>query len=354
MSYRGLELATNLSEPLQSNQSLINLGGPGINEDISLFVNNLENISVLLYDSTGLDASLIPGSDSAPEVLERFLFPRDVPFVFTNGDRLNIEVLDPETSEVVGRNVSGTMEPDTEYRVVDFEFGLGGFGSQRAFGLSESRGGDPLDLSSIDGMNVRFIRKDPVDQTNILKIATPEINDSSDNLGFSVSGGRDFFSYNVSGDFNSELEGIENNINQANFKRRSKYSVSRSISTDDNIRLNGALRIDDPVDALTSDDDLNNPTVPGVFITDPFSDPNDIAKARAFSTLGNPWEENSTESSLDTPSSQVNIGVLRFEGSVEINGLSVSDYQTTPATDFTHKIPITVSGVQYFLLLTEP
>jgi len=350
MAYRGLERATNLAEPLQDNQSLINLAGPGIDEDISLFVNNLENTSALTFDPSGEGGGIIDSSGGASD--RRFLFPRTVPFTFTNGDRVNIEVVNPNTSEVVARNVDGTPE-FVEYIVVDFEFGLGEFESQRAFGLATDVGVNPLDLSGIDSMIVRFIRDDSVSQTNLLNIATPEINNSPDNLGVATLGGRNFFSYGVSGDFNSELLRIEENISQANFKRRRKYSVSRSISTDDNIRLRGALRIGDPANALTSDNDLDNPTVPGIFITDPFSPLDSIQKARAFSTLGNPWEEVSSTSSLETPSSQVNIGDLRFEGSLEVDGLGVSDYASISGTDFTHKIPVTVDGVVYFVLLTD-
>lgn len=348
MAYRGLEIATNLGEPLQNNQSLINLGGPGIDEDLALFVNNIENTTTLEYDPSDQDASIIPSSDGDPQ--RRFLFGRSIPFTFTNGDRVTITVTDPSTGDVIGVNVNGTGEP-VDYVVVDFEFGLGPFESQRGFGVAETDGGAPLDLSGIDGYEVVFVRKDSVTQANILNIATPQINNSSDNLGFAISGGRDFFSYNVSGNFNEELEGIEDNINQANFKRRRKYSVSRSVSTDDEIRLRGSLRVDDPAGDLVSDSDFDNPNVPGVFITDPFSGPEDIEKARAFSTLGNPWDENGTENSLDTPSSQVNIGDLRFSDVLEINGLGVSDYENVDGTEFTHKIPMNVDGVTYFLLL---
>lgn len=350
MSYRGLELTTNLSEPLQDNQSLINLGGPGIDEDLGLFVNNLRNSSTLQFDPNDTDAGIIASSDGDED--RRFLFGRSVPFTFTNGDKVTIEVTSQTTGDVVTQDLSNEdSSAVVEYFIVDFEFGLGESESQRGFGLSESKNGSPVDLSVATGHEVFFTRKDPVTQRNILNIATPNINNSAENLGFALSGGRDFFSYNVSGNFNSELENIESNINQANFRRRSKYSVTRSIGNDDQIEIAGTLRVDDPANALTSDDDFDNPTVPGVFITDPFSDINDIEKTRAFSTLGNPWDENAETSSLDTPSSQVNIGDLEFEGDLRVNGLAVDEYETVNSADFTHKIPVNVGGVEYSLLV---
>src|SRR6056297_966670 len=102
MAQRGLELRTNLAEPLPERQALENLAGPGVDQDLEIFVNNLENTSELVFDPNGLDADII---DSGT----RFLFPRDVGFVYTTGDRVTIEARDTEGGDVVALNTDGSM-----------------------------------------------------------------------------------------------------------------------------------------------------------------------------------------------------------------------------------------------------
>jgi hypothetical protein len=342
MAHRGLELRTNLSEPLQERQALENLAGPGIDQDLEIFVNNLKNISRLDFNPNGLDAAITDGST-------RFLFPRDVGFTYTSGDRVTIEVRDTEGGEIVATNVDGSMNSE-EYIVSDFEFGLGTFRNQRAFGLVTADGGSLKDISALDSRFVTFVRDDSVKQDNLLRVATPDILNSPENTG-SADGADDFFfSYDVGENFDSSFNEIENNINSSNFKRRQKYSLNVSVATDQTIQIQGTLKVQDPAEELSEPSDLEDNSAPGIFITDPFSNINNIETTRAFSTSSNPWVEGTDD--LITQSEQVNIGNLRFDDGIRIDGVNTNSVAASNvAADFTHKIALVVDGVEYSLLL---
>lgn len=345
MPQRGLELRTNLAEPIQDRQAWENLAGPGIDQDIGIFVNNLANTSELGFDPTGLDAGIIDSSTGIPE--SRFLFGRQVPFTYTSGDEVTIQVRDTEGGDVISTDIDGT-DTNQVYYVVDFEFGLGNLRNQRAFGISVEENGLPDDISNLAGKYVTFIRNDEVTQDNLIRIATPDILNSAENTG--EIGDDNFFSYNIGNDFNEAFDEIENNVNSSNFKRREKYAVTESVTSDRTIDVQGTIQVTDPADELVNSGDLTEDTAPGIFITDPFSDLNDIARTRAFSTSTNPWS--AAGSNLETDSVQINIGDLRFETEVKVNGLNVNTVTATSVlSDFTHKLPVVVDGVEYSLLL---
>ena len=345
MPQRGLELRTNLAEPLQDRQAWENLAGPGIDQDIGIFVNNLANVSELTFDPTGLDAGIIDASDGTPDM--RFLFGRRVPFVYTSGDRVTIEVRSTETGEVEATDIDGS-DSNTNYFVVDFEFGLGNLRNQRAFGISETDGGVPLDVSGLSGKYVRFIRSDAVTQDNLIRIATPDILNSPENSG--EIGNDNFFSYNIGSDFNDAFNTIENNVNSSNFKRREKYTENAPVVSARPIEVQGTIRLTDPAGELTESGDLSNGAAPGIFITDPFSDINDIERTRAFSTSANPWSV--AGSDLETDSEQINIGDLRFDGVLDITGIDAGSTATeSVVSNFSHKLPVVVDGVEYSLIL---
>lgn len=344
MSHRGLELRTNLAEPLQERQALENLAGPGIDQDLEIFVNNLKNTSELIFDPNGLDADII---DNAT----RFLFPRDVGFIYTSGDRVTLEIRDTENGEITAVNVDGSMTPE-EYIVSDYEFGLGSLRNQRAFGLITTEGGSLQDLSALESKFVTFVRDDSVSQENLLRISTPEILNSPETTGSADGAGDFFFSYDVGSSFDDSFNEIENNVNSSNFKRREKYVQNDSVTSDKRIQIQGTLKVQDPAAELNDPNDLENETAPGIFVTDPFSDITDIQATRAFSTASNPWTEGTDD--LITQSQQVNIGNLNFANGIRIDGLDVNSVSAANvAADFTHKIPVIVDGVEYFLLLKQ-
>lgn len=347
MPQRGLELRTNLAEPLQDRQSLENLAGPGIDQDLGIFVNNLENTSELEWDPSGLDAGIIDSSTGIPN--SRFLFGRRVPFTYTSGDEVTIQVRDTEGGEIVATDIGGT-DTEQKYFVVDFEFGLGNLRNQRAFGISVEEGGLPDDISNLVGKYVTFVRDDGVTQENLLRIATPDILNSAENTG--ELGSDNFFSYNVGDDFNEAFDTIENNVNSSNFKRREKYAVNSSVTSERTITVKGTIQLTDPAGELENTGDLGNDAAPGIFITDPFSPLSDIERTRAFSTASNPWSVSGN--AVQTDSAQINIGDLTFGSEFDVQGLTLNSESATQVTsDFTHKLPVVVDGVVYSLLLKQ-
>jgi len=348
MAQRGLELKTNLAEPFEKRQALENLAGAGIDQDISIFVNNLKNVSKLDWDPEGLDAGIIDSSTGIPN--SRFLFGRRVPFTYTTGDRVTIEVRDSEEGEVIATDIGGSDTNQT-YFVVDFEFGLGNLRNQRAFGISSIEGGLPDDISNLDGKYITFIRDDGVNQDNLLRIATPDILNSAENTG--EVGTENFFSYDVGSDFNEAFDTIENNVDSSNFKRREKYSTNASVTSSRRIEVKGTIQITDPASQLQDSNALDEDTAPGIFITDPFSPLQDITRTRAFSSDSNPWVVSGTE--LQTDSSQINIGDLNFASEFDVDGLTIDSESGSPAVtdDFSHKLPLVIDGVEYSVLLKQ-
>ena len=81
---------------------------------------------------------------------------------------------------------------------------------------------------------------------------------------------------------------------------------------------------------------------PGVFIGD----------TRAFSSNDQPWTE--TGSSLQTSSSEVSVGDLTFLGDIKIEGITTVDHSSAvDVANWTHKMPVTIDGVTYYILLTQ-
>lgn len=322
---QGFELEKNLSESVSDGSILDNLGGGNISADISLFRNNKRNTSELVWERN-TSASYIESN--------KFVFPRTVLFIFTNGDEVKVS----------GSSL-GSLNANTTYYIVDYEENLGDQVNQLGFGLSTSIGGSRVNLGSI-GSDVTFTRKDEVTLDNILNLATPDTLNEEGELEL-----RGAFNYNIGSSFSDGFNTVDSNVDLFNFLRREKYVSNASVSTDNKIAIEGVVSVDDPADTNDSQADLDKANSPGIFITDPFSPDGtlNILKTRAFSTSDNPFEE--ITSALRTRSEVVNIGDLYFE-----NGISILDFdglspESGNATGFTHKLPILIDGIEYFILL---
>ena len=318
----GYEIARNLNESTNDREALNNLAGGSIDADIELFVNNLRNTSTLSW-SYNTNSSAIADN--------KFIFQVDQNFVFTNGDMVNVE----------GSSL-GNLNSNTTYYIVGYDQVAGDNRNQFAFALSTSLNGSPVSLSSISA-NVDFVRSDPVHKQNILNVSTPRIQDSNQSLV-----GSDF-GYDIGDSFNDAFDAIEGNIDLFNFLRSFKYTVNDSVATDRNIIIEGTLSSFDPAAFNDSAADLLEDKSPGIYISNPFSDVLDIEKTRAFSSDSNPWTEGTGE--LVTKSSQVNIGDLFFENDIKFTEIDDLNTESGSVTEFTHKIPILVDGVEYFVLL---
>jgi len=318
----GYEIVRNLQESDNDREVLNNLGGGDIASDIELFVNNLRNTSELSWEFN---------THSSGIVGDRFVFQLTQDFVFTNGDQV-----------MVSGSSLGNLNSNSMYYIVDYNPRAGVRGNQFSFGLSTSVGGSPVTLGSITS-NVTFTRADPVSKDNLLNIGTPFILDSN----ASQSGGD--FGYNIGDSFNEAFDSIESNIDGFNFLRGFKYLENASTNTDRPITIEGSLVVSDPVEFNDSETDLGADKSPGVYISNPFSDILNIERTRAFSSDANPWEKGTSE--LTTKSNQVNIGDLFFADDIKFADIDDLNTESGSVTEFTHKIPVLVDGVEYFVLL---
>jgi hypothetical protein len=319
----GFESIRNLEESEKDREILNNLGGGDIASDISLFINNTQNVSVLEWEYN---------TDGSSIASNKFIFPTTVPFVFTTADKVEV------TTAV------GNLNVNTTYYVVGLDLKAGSRGTQVAFGLSTTLNGPLVTLGSIT-TNVNFTRAELVTQENLINIAKPLIEDSETNIL-----GNDF-NYLINNSFNQAFDNIESNVDTFNFLREFKYVSNDSTSIDRNPIFEGIIEVSDPANFNASEADLGADKSPGVYISDPFSDVLSITKTRAFSSDSNPWLKVGDE--LVTESTKVNIGDLYFSNGITIN--SIVDFNTVDssvvASAFTHKIPIVIDNVEYFLLL---
>ena len=121
-----------------------------------------------------------------------------------------------------------------------------------------------------------------------------------------------------------------------------KYRNLSDTTTDREIKFEGTVTSADPANLNQNTTGLADAKSPGVFIGD----------TRAFSSNDQPWTE--TGSSLQTSSSEVSVGDLTFLGDIKIEGISpVNHASAVDVANWTHKMPVTIDGVTYYILLTQ-
>ena len=283
-------------------------------------------------------------------------------FTYTQDDVVNVSV---QTTFTVGTS-STVLSPNTDYYVTDSN-GINKF--KLSYTASDSISGvttiaiphsisSPTVLSTPSGLSqFEFVRKDPVHRDQLLFFKYPQIQDT------------DGFSYLGSGSINDTLIATQSNIESAEYFTTKKYRGDKVlVSTDESIKYEGSIVLNDPQNYNSSSDDVLNVGVdgspaPGIY----------IGGTRAFSSDNNPWGKegaaNAVGSALTTSSEEVSIGELAFldgsllssteEGSMIIDGIDddVADVSVI-ANSFTHKVPIKIedaSGNQesYFLLVSD-
>ena len=283
-------------------------------------------------------------------------------FTYTQDDVVNVSV---QTTFTVGTS-STVLSPNTDYYVTDSN-GINKF--KLSYTASDSIAGvttiaiphsisSPTVLSTPSGLSqFEFVRKDPVHRDQLLFFKYPQIQDT------------DGFSYLDSGSINDTLITTQSNIESAEYFTTKKYRGDKGlVSTDESIKYEGSIVLNDPQNYNSSSDDVLNVGVdgspaPGIY----------IGGTRAFSSDNNPWGKegaaNAVGSALTTSSEEVSIGELAFldgsllssteEGSMIIDGIDddVADVSVI-ANSFTHKVPIKIedaSGNQesYFLLVSD-
>ena len=282
-------------------------------------------------------------------------------FTFTDGDVININ---EDIKFQVGNTISGTnvLTQGIDYYVIESN-GINKFKLSTSPNQAE---GPALDgrLSQLDGFpqnklvpdNFQFIRQDPVHRDQILFFRYPEIQDND-------------FNYLGNNSINDTITSSQSNIESAEYFTTKKYRGDKTlVSTDESIKYEGSIVLNDPNNYNSTSDDVLNVGVegspaPGIY----------IGGTRAFSSDNNPWRKegvkNTVGSALTTSSEEVSIGELSFldgsllnpseEGSMIIEGIEndVADVSVI-ASSFTHKIPIKIEDANgnqesYFLLVSD-
>ena len=273
------------------------------------------------------------------------LKPQDI-FTFTDGDIVGLST--DITFTVGGSTTSFTK--NNNYFVVNSN-GI------NEFKLSSTSGGNAIVVDGISPSspdNFSFIRADAVYQQQLINYVEPEIQDSGEE--------GDDFRY-LDDSINDTFDNATTNIETSEFFASKKYRGDQSVTTNEQIKTEGNISLNDPVNNITGNG-VDNPNAPGIY----------IGNTRAFSSDNNPW--NKVGTALTTSSEEVSIGELVFldgtvlngsqDGSMIIEGIknditSVSGQSAESSLsggNFTHKLPIKVqdeNGNQevYYLLLSN-
>ena len=302
---QGYRKDLNLDETTVDIQALNNLAGAGIAGDIRIIQNNLRNTSSLAYSSNSNGF---------------FVFPESVEAIFTNDDVVSVG-----TTVSIG---STTLQPSIDYYICNSN-------GETQFKISTTSSTSDVGVSTItisgtpSPVAFDIIRKNPVHKENLRNYIMPEIQDALNEFGWP-------------GDLNNSFDTTSSNIDTAKYFINTKYRNLSDTTTDREVKYEGTVTSADPAGLNSGTSGLADPKSPGVFIGD----------TRAFSSNDQPWTE--TGSSLQTSSSEVSVGDLTFLGDIKIEGISpVNHASAVDVANWTHKIPVTIDGVTYYLLLTQ-
>ena len=308
---QGYRKDLNLLETPSDFTALDNLGGVGISFDLQILQNNLRNISTAGF-STLTDGFFDFGTTSN--------------FVFTNDDPIKFD-----TSVSFGATTFNTTDT----------FFICNSNGENKFKLSTTSstsdtGINTISITGTASTNIfNFIRSDVVTKDNILNLIDPR--SLQDDTFNTISDG-----LSIIGAFNTVQENIEN----SKFFISRKYKGNADTTADRDIKVEGVVKVNDPVNFNDSVADLGDAKSPGVFINN----------TRAFSSDNNPWEELGSADgtgTLSTDSLEVSVAEISLVNSISIGGTSTNSGISSNVTSFTHKLPVVINGETYSLLLKE-
>ena len=127
---------------------------------------------------------------------------------------------------------------------------------------------------------------------------------------------------------------------------RDRYKGNADTTADRDIKVEGVIKVNDPVNFNDSVADLGDAKSPGVFINN----------TRAFSSDNNPWEELGSADgtgTLSTDSLEVSVAELSLVNSISIGGTSTNSETSSSVNSYTHKLPVVINGETYSLLLKQ-
>ena len=301
---QGFRKDLNLQENTNDTQSLSNLGGAGIADDLRILQNNLRNTSTLSFN-TIVGAAVSSG----------YFYFGSTEFVFTNDDVVGVR-----TDITVGVGV--TLYKNNTYYICNSN-------TENRFKLSttpSSVGVSTITTSSVSS-SFDFVRKDPVHKENILNLVRPNLQDTE---GFNYLGGSSI---------NSVFDGIAAANETTRFFITKKYKGNENTISPNDINVEGSIKINDPENFNAGTAQISDVRSPGIFIGD----------TRAFSSDNNPWTQVGT--ALSTLSSSVSIGELYFANDITITGIGTESATNVEVTTYTHKLPVVINGETYYVLL---
>ena len=302
---QGYRRDLNLDETTNDTQALNNLAGAGIAADVRVLQNNLRNESTLTYESISNGF---------------FTFSEPVQSIFTNDDVVSV------ASTVSFASTS--LQPSVDYYICnsngETQFKISTTSSTSSVGVSTiSISGTPSPAA------FDIVRKNPVHKENLINYIMPEVQDA-------------FGEFSWTSDINNSFDVAGSNVDTAKYFISKKYRNFNDTTTDREIKYEGSVTSADPANLNSGTSGLSDPKSPGVFIGD----------TRAFSSNDQPWTE--TGSSLQTSSSEVSVGDLTFLGDIKIEGITpVAQSSPVDVANWTHKMPVTIDGVTYYILLTQ-
>ena len=310
---QGYRRDLNLLETPSGFAALDNIGGAGISFDLQIIQNNLRNISTAGF-STLTDGFFDFGTTSN--------------FVFTNDDPIKFS-----TSVSFGATTFNT----TDTFFVCNSNGENKFKLSTTSSTSDT-GINTISITGTASTNIfNFIRSDEVTKDNILNLIDPISLQDDD---FSTI--NDIGAPVIRNSFSVVQERIEN----AEFFISRKYKGNADTTADRDIKVEGVIKVNDPVNFNDSVADLGDAKSPGVFINN----------TRAFSSDNNPWEELGSADgtgTLSTDSLEVSVAELSLVNSISIGGTSTNSETSSNVTSFTHKLPVVINGETYSLLLKQ-
>ena len=253
----------------------------------------------------------------------KITFKSNIQFVYTKDD---IVTVSKDVS--VG---STTLTAGTDYYICNSD-------SETKFQLSSTPSAKNTGDVGISTINITaippqfdFIRREYVLQQNLINFTEPEIQDDENFDGYLAGGGG----------INGTFEATQANVESAKYFSSKKYKGTEDTITDDIIKFEGTVNLFDPQGYNSTNSSLNDPKSPGIF----------IGNTRAFSADNNPWSIDGTN--LKTNSYEVTIGELLFADNVTIAGqVSQISGSEVSVESFTHKVPITVNGETYYVLMS--
>ena len=302
---QGYRKDLNLDETTNDTQALNNLAGAGIAADLRIIQNNLRNESTLTYESISNGF---------------FTFSEPVQSIFTNDDVVSV------ASTVSFASTS--LQPSVDYYVCnsngETQFKISTTSSTSSVGVSTiSISGTPSPTA------FDIVRKNPVYKENLINYIMPEVQDAFNEFSWTSS-------------INGSFDVAGSNVDTAKYFISKKYRNFNDTTTDREIKYEGTVTSADPDNLNSGNSGLEDPKSPGVFIGD----------TRAFSSNDQPWTE--TGSSLQTQSEEVSVGDLTFLGDIKIEGISPVNQSSNVAVDsYSHKLPVVINGVTYYLLLSK-